>query len=86
MSSKINLLKKKIANIQAQLKVEMAKNSKVSDGTLPIPKGKKKTIVKRTALKVMKRPKDIGKIKEIKAKRVIRGPKVIGNNDKRKRY
>ena len=48
MSSKVNLLKKKIAKIQAQLKVDMAKNSKVSDGTLPtcIPIGKKKTIVK----------------------------------------
>ena len=38
----INLLKKKIAKIQAQLEVEMAKNSKVSDGTLLIPTGKKK--------------------------------------------
>ena len=41
MSSKVNLLKKKIAKIQAQLEVEMAKNS-VSDGTLPISIGKKK--------------------------------------------
>ena len=42
MSSKVNLLKKKIAKLQAQLEVEMAKNSKVSDGTLSIPIGKKK--------------------------------------------
>ena len=42
MSSKLNLLKKKkIAKIQAQLEVEMAKNL-VSNGTLPIPIGKKK--------------------------------------------
>ena len=60
MSSKVNLLREKIAKIQVQLKVEMAKNSKVSDGTLPIPIGKKETIVKRTAIKVIKRPEVIG--------------------------
>ena len=31
------------------VEVEMAKNAKVSDGTLPIRIGKKKNIVKRTA-------------------------------------
>ena len=46
MSSKVNLLKKKIDKIQVQLEVEMAKNSKVSDGALPIRIGNKKTIVK----------------------------------------
>ena len=42
--------------------------------------------MKRTALKVIKRPKVIRKIKEIKANSVIKRPKIIGNNDKRKRY
>ena len=42
MSSKVNLLKKQIAELQAQLEVEMAKNSKVSDGTLPVPYRKEK--------------------------------------------
>ena len=42
MSSKVNLLKKKIAELQAQLEVEMAKNDNVSNGTLPILIGKKK--------------------------------------------
>ena len=72
------LLKKEIGKIQAQLKVEMVKNSKVSDGTLPIPIGKKITIVKRTASIVIKRPKVIGKFKEIKVKEVIKRPKIIG--------
>ena len=44
----------------------MAKNANVSDGTLPIRIGKKKTMVERTASKVIKRPKVIGNIKEIK--------------------
>ena len=42
MSSKANLLKKQIAELQAQLKVEMAKNANVSYGTLHIRIGKKK--------------------------------------------
>ena len=42
MSSKVNLLKKQIAELQAQLEIEMAKNANVSDGTLPIRIGKKK--------------------------------------------
>ena len=74
MSSKVSSLKKKITKIQAQLEVEMAKNSKVSDGSLPIPAGKKKIIVKRTAPKVIKRPKVIEKIKKIKAKKVNKRP------------
>ena len=40
MTSKAKLLKEKIAELQAQLKVEMAKNT--NDGTLPIRMGKKK--------------------------------------------
>ena len=63
MSSKVNLLKKKIAKIQGQLEVEMTKKSKAFDGTLHILIGKKKIIAKRTAPKVTKRPKVIGKIK-----------------------
>ena len=43
MSSKVNLLKKKIAKIQGQLEVEMTKNSKAFDGTLHILIGKKKS-------------------------------------------
>ena len=35
MSSKVDLLKKQIADLQAQLEVEMAKSFNVSDGTLP---------------------------------------------------
>ena len=42
MSSKVNLLKKQIAELQAQLEIKMAKNANVSDGTLPIPIGKEK--------------------------------------------
>ena len=89
MSSKVNLLKKQIAELQAQLKVEMAINLEVSNGTLPVPIGKK-TIVKRTAprvigkiktRRVIKRPKLIGKIN----KNVIERPTIVGNNDKRKR-
>ena len=45
MSSKVNLLKKQITELQAQLKVKMAKNANFSYGTLPIRIGKKKTIV-----------------------------------------
>ena len=44
----------------------MAKNAKVSNGTLHIDMGKK-------------RPKVIGNIKEIKAAKVIKRPKVIWN-------
>ena len=47
MSSKGVLLKKQIADVQAQLEVEMAKNANVSDGTPPIDIGKKETIVER---------------------------------------
>ena len=42
MSSKVDLLKTQIAELQAKLEVEMAKNANVSNGTLPIPIGKKK--------------------------------------------
>ena len=42
--------------------------------------------MKRTAPKVIKRPKVIRKIKEIKVNKVIKRPKITGNNDKRKRY
>ena len=43
MSSKPDLLKKtQITELQGQLKVEMAKNANVSDGTLPTHIGKKK--------------------------------------------
>ena len=42
--------------------------------------------MKRTVPKVIKRPKVVGKIKEIKANKIIKRPKVIGNNDKRERY
>ena len=41
MSSKLNLLRKQIAEFQDQLEVEMAKNANVSDGVLPIRIGKK---------------------------------------------
>ena len=41
MSSKVNLLQKQIAELQAQLEVKMAKNANVSDSTLPIHMGKK---------------------------------------------
>ena len=51
----------------------MAKNANVSNGTLPIRIGKKKTIVERTAPKAIKKPKSIGNINEIKR------PKIIGN-------
>ena len=76
----------------------MAKNADVSDGTLPIHIGKKKTIVERSAPKVIKKPKIIGNIKEIKrpkiignidepnANRVIKIPKVTKVDDKCKRY
>ena len=98
MSNKVNLLKKQIAELQGQLEVEMAKNSKVSDGTLPIPIGKEKTIVERTAPKAtkklevignineIKRPKIIGNVEEPKAYRVIKTPKEVKVDDKRKRY
>ena len=98
MSSKVDLLKKKIAELQAQLEVEMAKNLKVSDCTLPIPIGKKTTIVKRTAPKAIKkpdviwnineikRPDIIGNVEEPKAYRVIKTPKTVKVDDKRKRY
>ena len=85
MSSKVNLLKKRIAVLQAQLEVEMAKNSKVSEGTLPI--GKRKTIVKRTSPKVIgkiKRPTLIGKVKEHKVKYVTKKPTIIGEIKTRK--
>ena len=42
MSSRVDLLRKKIAKLQAQLEVEMSKNTNVSDGTLPVRIGKKK--------------------------------------------
>ena len=42
MSSKVDLLKKQIAELQAQLEVEMAKNTNISDGTLPTRTLKKK--------------------------------------------
>ena len=60
MLSKVALLKtkqtnkkKQIADLQAQLEIEMARIVKVSDGTLPMHIGKKKTIVERTAPKVI---------------------------------
>ena len=53
MSSKVNLLKKQVAELQAQLEVEMAKKANVSYGTLPIHMGKKKIIVERSAPKVI---------------------------------
>ena len=42
ISSKVDLLKKQIADLNAQLEVEIAKNTNVSHGTLPIRIGKKK--------------------------------------------
>ena len=42
MSSKVDLLKKHITKLQAQLEVETAKNANVSSGTLPLDIGKKK--------------------------------------------
>ena len=42
MSSKVDLLKKQIAELQAHLEVQKAKNANVSDGTLPIDIGKEK--------------------------------------------
>ena len=42
MLSKVDLLKKQIAELPPQLEVEMAKNADVSDCTLPIDIGKKK--------------------------------------------
>ena len=41
MSNKVDLLKKQIAELQAQIEVEMAKNANASDGTLSINIGKK---------------------------------------------
>ena len=95
MSSKVDLLKKKpkknqIAELQAQLEVEMAKNDNVSDGALLIDIGKKKTIVERTTPKrkvikepkstrVIKKPRIVASIKDVK-------PVKLGSNDKRKRY
>ena len=90
MSSKVDLLKKQIAELQAQLEVEMAKNANVSDDTLPIYMGKKKTIVEQTTPKrkvikepkstrVIKRPRVIASIKDVKPIKLL-------SNDKRKRY
>ena len=62
----------------------MAKNPNVSYGTLPMRIGKKKSTVKRTAPKIIKRPKLIGNIKEIKANKVIKKAKVIGNTEEPK--
>ena len=42
MSSKVDLLKKKITKLQAQIVVKMAKNANISNGTLPICLLKKK--------------------------------------------
>ena len=56
----------------------MAKNANVSDGTLPIRIGKKKTIVERTTPRVIKRPKVIGNIKEINGIRVSKYLKLLG--------
>ena len=79
MSSKVDLLKKKqIAELQAQLEVEMARNANVSDGTAYTCR-KEKNIVERTAPKVIKIPKVIGNIEEIKATKVIKRPNVIWN-------
>ena len=65
----------------------MAKNANVSDGTLPTRIEKKKNIVEGSASKVTERPKIIGNIEEPKDNsRVIKIPKVIKVNDKRKRY
>ena len=49
MSSKVNLLKKQIAEVQALLEVEMAKNANVSDGKTAYTYRKEKTIVERLA-------------------------------------
>ena len=69
----------------------MAKNANVSDGTLPIDTGKKKkAIVERRTPKrkvimepkstsVIKRPRAITSIEDVK-------PVRLGSNDKRKRY
>ena len=54
MSSKLDLLKKQIAELLAQLEVEMAKNANGSDGILPNDTGKKNIIVERSASKVVK--------------------------------
>ena len=76
----------------------MAKNANFSDVTLPIRIGKERTIVERSAPKVIKKPKIIGNIKELKrpkiignieepiADRVIKIPKVAKVDDKCKRY
>ena len=45
---------------------------------------RKKTIVKRTAAKVIKRPKIIGDIEEPKANRIIKRPKIIGHIEEHK--
>ena len=81
MSSKVDLLKKRIAELQAQLGVEMAKNANVSDCTLPAyldTYRKDKTIVGRTVPKVIKRPKVIGNIEEIKETRLLKDLKSLG--------
>ena len=62
----------------------MGKNANISNGTLPIRIEKNKTIVKRTASKVIKMPKVIGNIKEIKANKVMKRPKIIGNTEEPK--
>ena len=64
----------------------MAKNANVSDGTLLMRIGKKKTTVKRTGPNVFKRPKIIGNIEKPKANRVIKIPNAVKVDDKRKRY
>ena len=65
--------------MQAQLEVEMTKNTSISDGTLPIDIGKRKAIVERTARKVIKRPEVIGNTEEPKSTMVIKRPRVIAS-------
>ena len=79
MSSKVCLLKKQIAQLQALLEVEMAKNANVSDGVHCLYVWERKNIVERTAPRAIRKPKVIGNINEIKANKVIKIPKVIGN-------
>ena len=91
MLSKVDFLKKKTAELQAQLEVEMAKNTNVSDGTLPVRIGKKKPYCNEQPPRLLKspskaignineikRPTIIGNIEEIKENKVIKRPKVIG--------
>ena len=70
MSSKINLLSSKLNSKSKWLKMPAFP---------PIHIGKKKATVERTAPKVIKRPKVIGNIEEIKVTKVIKRPEIVGS-------